>query len=188
MKIKLPGYGKEAIRLLHFPTKYQAFVFRAYEYIPPKMIAHILGTSEETVRDVAADMGLKKACDSRVWLEKGYITIIRQMWHLLPYEQLMELLGMDEETLAVIMREEDFLDYKLGDKPICERVVYRELTTQEKKKTDEIKEIMEALNASEEFQVREAEPFEFHYDVQDMKCSLGTNYIVASFYCSSMVE
>ena len=29
------------------------------------------------------------------------------MWHILPYEQLLELLEMDEETFAIILREED---------------------------------------------------------------------------------
>ena len=84
---KLPQLGKDAISLSHFPTRHQAFIFRAYEYVPPSKIAQILGTTEENVRQAAQDMGLTKFCDSNIWIEKGYITIIRRMWHILPYEQ-----------------------------------------------------------------------------------------------------
>ena len=119
MEIKLPKLGKKQIPFPHFPTKHQAFIFRAYEYVSPALIAKILGTTEEKVKQAAYDMGLTKECTDNTWLKKGYITIIRRMWHILPYEQLLELIGMDAETLAVILREEDFLDIKLGDKPIC---------------------------------------------------------------------
>ena len=163
MKINLPKIGKKAIKLLHFPTIHQAFIFRAYEYIPPLRIAQILDTTEEKIREAAKEMGLEKACESNVWLEKGYITIIRQMWHILPYQQILELLDMDEEALAVILREEDFLDIKLGDKPICERVTFRELNEQEKEQTAKIKEIMKQLDLTG------TEPFDFCYEVQDMQ-------------------
>ncbi len=165
MKIKLPKLGKAPVALPHFPTRHQAFIFRAYEYVPPAMIARILGTTEEVVNQAAADMGLKKPCTSRVWLEKGYITIIRRLWHILPYEQMLSLLGMEEEELAVILREEDFLDYKLGDKPVCEPVVYRELTQEEIEETRRVKEVVESVD------LQGAEPFAFQYDVKDMKFS-----------------
>ena len=131
MEIRLPKAGKAPVALLHFPTKHQAFIFRAYEYVPPAMIAEILGTTEENVNQVASDMGLAEPCTGRIWLEKGYITIIRRLWHILPYGQLLTLLGMKEEELAVILREEDFLDIKLDEKPVCEPVFWRELTEEE---------------------------------------------------------
>ena len=122
MEINLPKLGKEPVKMLHFPTRHQAFIFRAYEYVRPAKIADILGTTEEKVRLAAAEMGLTVECDSDIWLERGYITIIKRMWHILPYNQLLALLRVDEKTLAVILREEDFLDIKLGDKPVCEPV------------------------------------------------------------------
>ena len=45
---------------------------------------------------------------------RGYITLIRRNWHLLPYDQLLELLEMTPEQLAFSLREDDFLWIKLG--------------------------------------------------------------------------
>lgn len=166
---KLPQLGKAAIPLPHFPTRHQAFIFRAYEYITPTKIASILGTTEGNVRQAAQDMGLTKACDNNIWLEKGYITIIRRMWHILPYEQLLELLEVDSLTLAVILKEEDFLNVKLGDKPVCESVTFRELTKEEQAETEYIKGVIQSLD------MWGAEPFDFRYDVKDMQFS-GKQY------------
>jgi hypothetical protein len=48
------------------------------------------------------------------------ITIIRRNWHLLPYEQLLELLGWSADELAYTLQEDDFLWVKLGRlKPAC---------------------------------------------------------------------
>ena len=124
----LPKIGKPAIALGHFPTRYQAFIFRAYEYVPAEKIAEILGTTVEKVISSAREMGLSDPCPDDTWLSRGYITIIRRMWHILPYDQLLRLIGMDEEEFAVRLKEEDFLGKKLGNKPFCEPVVWRELT------------------------------------------------------------
>ena len=159
MIYSLPALGKDALPLPHFPTRQQAFLFRAYEFFSAEEIAALLGTTADTVRRAAADMGLSEAPVRDLWRERGYITIIRQMWHLLPYDQLLELLGMDEQTLAVILREEDFLDVKLKEKPRCERIVWRELTEEEREKTQEIRRIMETVDLSGRA------PFDFEYSV-----------------------
>ena len=91
----LPKVGTAAIELSHFPTKHQAFIFRAYEYIPIDRIAKVLGTDVETVRHAAGEMGLPDYAPGDLWLRRGYITIIRRMWHILPYEQLLELLQLE---------------------------------------------------------------------------------------------
>ena len=179
MKLSLPKHGKDAIDLPHFPTKHQAFIFRAYEYIPPCIIAKVLGTTEENVKRAAADMGLLHSCESTIWLEKGYLTIIRRMWHILPYEQLLELLDVEEDTLAVIMREEDFLDIKLSDKPVCEKVTYRELTKAEEERTREIKKIVEQIDMTG------AEPFDFTYQVKEMKFAGEQKFDLRMVYCFS---
>lgn len=147
------------MRLPHFPTRHQAFIFRAYEYVAPEKIAGILKTTVENVRRAASDMGLPCFEPGDAWLKRGYITIIRRMWHILPYEQLTELLDMDEQTLATIMRDEDFLDVKLSKKPICPPVFWRKLTDDERRRTAEIKEIMRSLSFSGK------RPFEFTYNV-----------------------
>lgn len=159
MIYSLPKLGKPAVELAHFPTRHQAFIFRAYEYVPAEKIAQILNTSVENVRRAAHDMGLPEYDPGQTWLERGYITIIRRMWHVLPYSQLLELLGMDEPTFATILKEEDFLDVKLGDKPICEPVVWRELTAGEMTATERIKDVMRTVDISGRA------PFDFEYSV-----------------------
>ena len=159
MIFSLPKEGKAALSLPHFPTKAQAFIFRAYEYIPANKIAEILGTTEENVIRAAQDMGLPDYAPGDVWLERGYITIIRRMWHILPYSQLLELLGMTEGELALILKEEDFLAEKLREKPICEPVRWRELTDTEKQQTAKIKELMQTVDVSGK------KSFEFEYSV-----------------------
>lgn len=156
---KLPSLGKRAVELPHFPTRHQAFIFRAWEYVPAKKIAEILKTDEQTVHREAEMMGLpdKAACDG--WLKKGYITIIRRLWHILPYDQLLELLEMDEAELARLLREDDFLDIKLGQKPVCEPVEWRELSLEEREQTDKLCEIVKSCD------VGGVAPFDFKYDV-----------------------
>ena len=39
MEFALPKIGKAPIPFPHFPTKHQAFIFRAYEYCTPEKIA-----------------------------------------------------------------------------------------------------------------------------------------------------
>lgn len=163
MEFLLPPVGKKAISLKHFPTHCQAFIFRASEYVPYSKIAKILCTTEENVRNAAAAMGLPEYDPGEKWLKKGYITIIRRMWHILPYEQLLQLLEMDEQTLAVLLREEDFLDIKLQEKPCCEPVCWQELTPAQEEQTAKIKAIMEQIDFSG------VKPFDFTYDVPEIR-------------------
>lgn len=165
MKIQLPKLGKEAIAFPHFPTKHQAFLFRAWEYLPVKKIASILQTTEDNVRRAAAEMGLPATEANAKWLKNGYITVIRALWHILPYGQLLDALELDEETFAVILREEDFLDFKLQNKPICETVTWRELTEEEAQQTAEIRRIMRGIDLGG------VAPFDFRYEVPDLQFS-----------------
>ena len=163
MIFELPHLGREAIPLGHFPTKHQAFIFRAYEYVPPKKIADLIGTTEENIIAAAHEMGLPDYAPGEIWLERGYITIIRRMWHILPYSQLLELLEMTEEELALILKEEDFLTVKLREKPICEPVRWRELTDSEREETAKLRSIMETVAVSGK------RPFEFEYTAPKVK-------------------
>ena len=156
---KLPPLGISAVELSHFPTRHQAFIFRAWEYVPAERIAKILKTDEQTVRREAEMMGLTGKAPSDEWLKKGYITIIRRLWHILPYDQLFELLEMDEGELARLLREDDFLNIKLGQKPVCEPVEWRELTDDEREQTAKICEIVKSSD------VGGVAPFGFKYEV-----------------------
>ena len=163
MLYSLPPLGKAPVSLPHFPTRHQAFIFRACEYVPTEKIASILKTTPENVERAMREMGLPNYAPGDTWLKRGYITIIRRMWHILPYEQLLDLLEMDGETLAQIMREEDFLDVKLGEKPCCEAVLWRELNDEERQKTQSIKALMETVDVSG------CAPFAFEYNVPKLQ-------------------
>ena len=107
--------SKKPIVAEHFPTPAQCFIYRNWEMLSPSRIALVLDSDETTVCRMAADMGLaENNAPEALWLQKGYITLIRANWHLLTYEQLCLLLGWSDEYLAFILREDDFLDIKLG--------------------------------------------------------------------------
>lgn len=163
MKANLPKLEKDAISLTHFPTRCHAFIFRASEYVPFAKMAEILETSEENVRRAAKEMGLPDYDPGDLWLKKGYITIIRRMWHLLPYDQLLQLLELDEQEFAILLREDDFLDVKLSIKPICEPVRWQEPDAAQKARLNEIKAIMGDVDLSG------AQPFDFRYDVPEIR-------------------
>jgi len=179
MEFSLPKLGKAALEFPHFPSRHQAFIFRAWECVPAEKIASVLGTTEENVRITAEQMGLPDMNPGDLWLNKGYITIIRRMWHILPYSQLLELLEMDEQTLAVILREEDFLDIKLSDKPVCEPVFWRELTKDELLRTKEIKTVLSKIDFSG------VRPFDFKYTVPQIKFSGKENFSTRMIYAFS---
>ena len=159
MENVLPKIGKEALPLKHFPTRCHAFIFRAAEYVPFGKIAALLRVPEEKVRAAAAEMGLPDYNPGELWLQKGYITIIRRMWHLLPYSQLLELLELDEKTFSITLREDDFLDIKLKDKPHCPPVVWEEPTAEQKERLAEIRAILQATDLTG------VAPFDFKYHV-----------------------
>jgi hypothetical protein len=83
-------------------------------------MAAVLGTSVRNVERLGRQMGLpakRRLTDDQ--LRRIYVTVIRQNWHLLPNTQLVQLLGWDEARLAFTLKEDDFLDVKLGAKPDC---------------------------------------------------------------------
>ena len=92
---------------------------RAIVFQSPSLLPWL--TSEQNVRAVATSMGLPP--DPAVepqWRTRGYLTVIRRNWHLLPYDQVLTLLDMPAERLAYVLREDDFLFVKLGNhKPKC---------------------------------------------------------------------
>src|ERR1019366_6276252 len=56
---------------------------------------------------------------------RAALSIIKRNWHLLSYEQLLQLLGWTAEEMAFSLREDDFLFVKLGNlKPQCEPLHY----------------------------------------------------------------
>jgi hypothetical protein len=101
------------------------------------------------------------------------------MWHILPYEQLLELLDTDDQSLARLMRDDDFLNIKLSDKPYCERVEWRELTEEEREKTCRLKEVMSGLDLTGKH------PFDFTYAVPELVFSGEERFSTRMIYAFS---
>lgn len=139
------GAHPKALDFSHFPTRFQAVIWRNWEMVPPATLARVLKTDEATIIALAADLGLR--VPPRVsprWLERGYVTIIRANWHLLPYDQLLELLGWTADRLAYVLREDDFLWCKLGNlKPKIALTVAKALTPDEREHTRRIRDTMQ---------------------------------------------
>lgn len=163
--VTLPEIKQMAIVPEYFPTVMQAVIFRNWGMVPKEKIAEVLSCSVKEVEEEAFRMGLSPQKDVSLWAEKGYITIIRANWHLLPYEQLLTLLGWTEEQLSITLKEEDFLDIKLGNfKPECETVSYRALTDNEKAQTENIKTVLQKYCADSS---DAKAPFDFFGDLEE---------------------
>ncbi len=121
------GNAAPALAARHFPDRVHEFVWRNWTVVAPDKLARLLGASVGDITALAVSMGLPP--DPAVSPEmqtRGYIALIRRNWHLLPYEQLLELLDMTPERLSVMLREEDFLWIKLGRvKPACKPIRYQ---------------------------------------------------------------
>lgn len=137
-----PVNGK-FLKVEHFPASYQTLIFRLWEMVSAEKIAEVIKTTKENVINSAYSMGLKEQKNIDQWLTRGYISIIKAVWQLLPYEQMLLLLDWDEARLDFCLKEDDFLGGKLGEKCDCPPVLYRELTQEEKEKTKKIKASME---------------------------------------------
>jgi len=145
----LPAVGQtvvasKAIEEEHFPSRQYCFVWRNWELANLERMAAVLGTGVRQVEALGRSMGLpRKLRLSEDQLRRLYITVIRQNWHLLPEDQLMELLGWDRKRFEFTLKEDDFLIVKLGyNKPVCARLRYATPTAEEKRRAAEIRGVL----------------------------------------------
>src|SRR5688572_15002185 len=120
------GPGPDPVPFPHFPNRLSAFIWRNWPLVPAETLAKVVQATPDQVRALSQVMGLAR--QPRITgeqLERSSLTIIRRNWHLLPYGQLLTLLGWTEEQLAYTLREDDFLYVKLGSlKPRCTPIRY----------------------------------------------------------------
>ncbi len=129
----------------YFPNKMYMAIFRLWDTVKAEKIAEGLDIPLETILSAANDMGLPKQKNMEDWPKRGYITTIKNAWHILPYEQLLKILDLNEQQLAAALKDEDFLDAKLGNfKPYCETVKEEKPTAEQKEQLAKIKEIMQS--------------------------------------------
>lgn len=117
--------GPKPVRDPTFSDRLNAFVWRNWFCVSKERLALTAGASVRALTDVAVEMGLP--ADPIVepeWRDKGYVTVLRRNWQLLPYDQIMTLLGWDRERLRFHLLEDDYLLQKLGNlKPSCPALV-----------------------------------------------------------------
>lgn len=155
------GNGAAALESRHFPDRVHEFVWRNWNALPPAKIATIMGATEEQVTSIAVSMGLPAtAIVPPDMLTRGYVSLIRRNWHLLPYEQILAMLEITPDQLDVMLREEDFLWIKLGrTKPNCEPLHYVPPNESAMKRADEIRRIV-----VEDFGASISEPGESRFE------------------------
>ncbi len=140
----LPEIKKAPTLPIFTSTPWQTVILRCYGVISTDRIAKTLNTSAKIVEQEAKKLGLEKIKFEPDFAKKGYITPLRAVWNILPYEQIMTLLDTDEKTLDYNLKEDDFLDCKLGGfKPYCERVEYSPLTEAQERETAKTRAIIE---------------------------------------------
>lgn len=139
------GSNPPALVLSHFPNRLITFVWRNWELVPPSRLAEVLQTSTDNVIALAAHLGLRVPPRvSPAWLQRGYVTLIRANWHLLPYDQLLVLLGWSADQLDFALREDDFLWIKLGLlKPACAPLAWAELDVAEREAAAKVRDLLE---------------------------------------------
>jgi hypothetical protein len=127
----------------HFPGRLHQFVWRNWELANLDRLAEVVGATAEQILAIGSSMGLPaKPALAPDQLSRIYITVIRQNWHLLPDKQMVKLLGWTPEKLAWVLKEDDFLDVKLGPKPDCSPVAYAEPTEAARARATEISRLL----------------------------------------------
>ncbi len=121
------GKAPKPVACPHFPDRLHAFVWRNWPLVTPERMAKVVGAKKSEILRMGRAMGLGEPPRiTRDQQMRSYITVIKRNWHLLPYEQLLELLAWTPEQLAFTLREDDFLFIKLGQlKPKCEPIRYQ---------------------------------------------------------------
>ncbi len=138
-----------AVSYDYFPTLWQAVLFRTWGHVAPERLAELMQTDISTLRTEAERMGLDGSIipDDR-WRTRGYLTTIRECWHLLSMPDIAFLLGITDDYLAFLLKEDDFLWHKLGHfKPAVDSPKYTPLTGEQIARTARIREIASEVMA-----------------------------------------
>ncbi len=131
----------------HFPSRLYQFVWRNWELANADRMAEVVHASPREILELGESMGLPpKPQLSEDQLRRIYVTAIRQNWHLLPERQIVQLLGWTVERLRFTLKEDDFLDVKLGrNKPRCDDLRYSAPTQAEKLAASRIRETVRTM-------------------------------------------
>ena len=137
-------------------TDWQRVISRNYGMVPDEAIAKVLGTDAQTVQKCAKELGFLPHPYNPDWRKKGFVTIFRNNWDILPQEDIRTLLGVSEKEYATLLEDYDFLSVKLGKKPEVKRPQYAPLTEEGRRRTVRVSERVRS------FPVPAAKPFDFY--------------------------
>ena len=140
------GKAPKPVPFPHFPDRLHTFVWRNWQLVPARRMAEVVGASTGDIVRVGRSLGLSGP--PRITVEqqrRAALSVIKRNWHLLSYEQLLQLLGWTAEEMAFSLREDDFLFYKLGNlKPQCEPLNYRPPDARARERAQAIARILRA--------------------------------------------
>ncbi len=138
------GTAPKPLSFSHFPDRLHAFVWRNWPLVPASRMARVVAARTADIARIGKTMGLGNPPHiSRDQQARSYITIIKRNWHLLPYPQLLDLLGWTADKLRYTLREDDFLFVKLGNlKPQCAPLRYQAPTSEALQRQREIGRIV----------------------------------------------
>ncbi|NLH15249.1 MAG: hypothetical protein GX455_01590 [Phycisphaerae bacterium] len=134
------GNSPTPLEAAWFPSRMHAFVWRNWSLVSPARMAAVVGAKQQDIEQVGLSMGLQPSRGlSDAQRRRSSLTIIRRNWHLLPYDQLLSLLGWTAEEMAYTLREDDFFFVKLGlHKPNCPPLRWSQPTAAESARAAEI--------------------------------------------------
>lgn len=149
-QVLLPGEDgqKPALSYDYFPHPQYTFIWRNWSVVDKTVLADVLQTTVRNVEDIAVSMGLprRQHIEPEWSTTRGYMTVLKRNWHLLPYPQLLKLLAMSREELKFRLIEDDFLYIKMGSlKPYCEPLHYVEPTAVMRERAGEIAGVVRSL-------------------------------------------
>lgn len=125
-----------------FPTLWQAVIFRNYGIVSNVRLAEVLKTTPAIIRAAANDLGLEKMKFNRMWHKNGYITITKNNWNLLNFEQLKKLLNFTEEEIKLRIFENAGLSAIFKNYKRVERVVFSPLNEEQSRQTLKIRTLI----------------------------------------------
>lgn len=143
-EIAPPGPPPPAVLFEHFPDRLHAYVWRNWDLVSTEKLAHVVGATEDQITAIAASMGLpaNRPIPDR-FRRQVYITVVRRNWHLLPIDQLLQLIEMTPEEFIFHLREDDGVLLKMGGKkPECEPIRYQEPTPAAQRRAAEIRAVV----------------------------------------------
>lgn len=139
------GAAPTPVAMPHFPSRMQAYVWRNWGLVPPGRLAQVVGAKPSDIKRLGQEMGLSSP--PRITPQqqrRSALTVIKRNWHLLPYAQLLDLLGWTVEEMDYALREDDFLYVKLGNlKPQCQPLRYAPPTAAESARAREIAALLQ---------------------------------------------